>query len=481
MTTRSSIVWRFTWAELRRDHSAWVALVGLALASLAASLNGLHEVSRTERAIVEAHSLAAEKLQRAKADGMAIVAGARPRPSYWLNPADVRGFAYYEMVAFAVKPPTPAAALSLGSLDVLPSYVRTMANSTAPFAQAYDLDNPHRLALGHIDPSFVAIYVLPLVLVGLGYHTVARERAGSRLALLMVHSVTPAQLVTARVGVRAIAATAICALASVAPVWWASGGNGTTRVIVWVLVLVAYAAMWTTLIAVVVARASGQAMAVSVLGALWVAATLAAPWTLAVAAESLFPSPSRVKQILEERDGIDRVEAGGAAEIDRYVTEHPEMGVNADATMRDLYTAQQIAFNSAIEERIAANDQALEIQLARRQTLVDRLSWIVPPVLAAEAMVDLSGTGWQRHRAFLQQGREYVARLRAYFDPRTLRGEFEFSDWDDWPQFEWQEPSATPAVARALGALAGLVAGAVGLAAWARRLLQRLSPSGARG
>jgi ABC-2 type transport system permease protein len=102
----------------------------------------------------------------------------------------------------------------------------------------------------------------------------------------------------------------------------------------------------------------------------------------------------------------------------------------------------------------------------------------MPSVLAAEAMVDLAGTGWRRHGAFLQQSREYVARLRGYFDPRALRGEFEFRDWDAWPQFEWREPAMTPAIQRSLGTSAALLSGAAILAALARRQLQRVASSG---
>jgi ABC-2 type transport system permease protein len=154
------------------------------------------------------------------------------------------------------------------------------------------------------------------------------------------------------------------------------------------------------------------------------------------------------------------------------------MGVPAAEVPKDVYTSQQIAFNSAVESRIAANDGALDRQLARRQALVDAWSWAVPAVLAAEAMTDLAGTGWRRHRAFLQQGRDYVSALRAYFDPRALRGEFVFREWDAWPRFVWHEPTRRPALVRAAAASAGLLGMAMALSLWARRRLERVSPDG---
>lgn len=476
MTPTLCALTSFTVIELWRDRSFRIAVCALACASVAASCNGLRETAAVDRAIADARALAAGARADARRTGQAILDGREPAPAYWLNPADVRGFAYYELIAFAVKPPALAAPLSLGSLDVLPSVVRVLASSTAPFAQAYTLDNPHRLALGRIDPAFVVVYLLPLVIVVLGHSVLATERRGGRLAVLAVHGVTPPQLVAARLGARGTVIAAVAIGGSVLPVALASGGRVDAAMTAWIGISMSYAALWSAATAIVVGKSRSHATAATALGALWVVTTVVAPWTLAATAEAIYPPPSRVEQILQERAAVDGVEAQGAGAINRYVSEHPELGVPPDAGAKDFYTAQQLAFNAAVEERLAATDGALERQLARRQAFVDRLSWAVPSVLAAEAMTDVSGTGWRRHRELLGQGRAYVAALRAYFDPKALAGDFVFRDWDGWPQYAWREPPATPALGRAAAAMAGLIAAAIVLARWAARALGRVSP-----
>jgi ABC-2 type transport system permease protein len=474
MTAPMQELWRFSWIELARARIAWVTLACLALAAAAASSSAMREVATTERAIASAQELAASTLAAQQQQGEAILAGHRPRPAYWLNPADVRGFGYYEMVTFAVKPTLPAAALSVGSLDVLPSYVRVRANSAQPFTQAYELDNPHQLVLGRFDPAFVVIYVLPLMLIALGHDVLARERAGSRLALLVLHGVTPARLVATRLAIVFVAASSACLLPALALQSFADAFDAA-RAGLWGLVALSYAAVWTGAIGVIVSVARRRAAAAAALGALWVTMTLIVPWLLAATAEWLFPSPSRVEQILHERAAVDAIEAGGAAAIDRYVSEHPEMELASAPP--DFYTAQQIALNAAIEGAMTASDTVLGTQLDQRQRLIDRLSWLAPGVLAAEAMVDLGGTGWSRHRAFLQQGRAYVAALRGYFDPKALGGAFEFRGWQDWPRFEWREPPLGPAAARAAWTVIALSVLAIGLCALARYRLGRTEAS----
>jgi ABC-2 type transport system permease protein len=106
-----------------------------------------------------------------------------------------------------------------------------------------------------------------------------------------------------------------------------------------------------------------------------------------------------------------------------------------------------------------------EKRLADQQRVIDRWQWLSPAVLVQQAFNEMAGAGWSRHRSFLGQADAHVDALRAYFNPRVLKGEFQFSAFDDWPRYSWREPPQTQQSGRVYWALLGLLLPAAALVA----------------
>ena len=61
-------------------------------------------------------------------------------------------------------------------------------------------------------------------------------------------------------------------------------------------------------------------------------------------------------------------------------------------------------------------------QLARQQTLVERLRCPSTAILTQEGLSDIAGTSSLRYRCFVSQVDAYVDELKAFFEARLLRG-----------------------------------------------------------
>ena len=471
-------VLRFLGAEALRDHSfVWAAII-LVAATLLAAGNGIAGLEHRRQAIADAGAMADARLAETRAAGERILNGEKPKPPYWNDPTDARGFGYYLLITHSVKPPTPLSALTTGSSDVLPDVFRLSPDLTTGLAASYDIESPDRLALGRLDAGFVVIFLLPLLIAAVGHTALAVERDGGRLPLLAIHGITPLGIAGARLGLRLAVMISLMAAAILVPLATA-GIPLNADVFAWLAVALAYGAVWAGVTLLVVSLAPSAATAAGTLGALWVGLVVILPWCISLGASLLYPAPSRVEQVLSGRAATDEASAMSAEALGRYLQDHPELTLDPDSVDAQNFLTRQLAATRLIEDRQAASDAIFDRQMEARQNVMDRLSWLSPPILAQSALVDLSGTGLERHRDFLAQTRAYVTQLRGYFEPRAMAGDKVFRDWDGWPRFVWREPPPGQGITAAATRAAGLTALAVVLCAFsAWRLTRRRNDMG---
>ncbi len=471
---------RFELRMLARERAFWGLCALLAIVVAFGTANGLRWERFQRDAIAQASGEQEERTARARVGAEAIRSGAKTRPRGWWNdPSDVRGFAYYQMAAYAVKPPAALAALAVGQGDLLPFYYRLNAGARSGFMSAYEVENPRRLLLGRFDLAFVVVFLVPLVLLAATYDAVASEHEEGRLPLLRAHGITPRRLALVRVSLRSsilglVAATALLlTLAAGGFDLGPPGALGATAA--WSGVAAAYAAFWSGLSLLVVALARRSAVAALALAAAWLVLVVLTPWGVNLAANGRHPLPSRTEYVLALRAANDLVEDESRRYelLAAYLHDHPELAPPGGKAEAMHYTAANIVATEQVEAGLRPVQARFDAQLAHQQALVDRWQWLSPALLAQQAFVELSGAGWSRHRSFLEQVEGYSTALRAYFNPLVLSGRFEFSAFDEWPRFAWREPDSGEAAARVRNASAGLMIPALLLAAAGLVILSR--------
>ncbi|QPF76163.1 DUF3526 domain-containing protein [Roseateles sp. DAIF2] len=400
---------------------------------------------------------------------------------WWRSPFDVRGYAFYEHLDFALRPALPGAALAVAQADVLPRYVRVRAESLDSARGAYDLEHPARLAVGRFDLMFCVVYLWPLVLLALGASVLTQDRETGRLAPLRLQGVAPGLLLLARSLARALVAGLVLAL-GIAALALLSGAvpadaAGAWALLQWSGLLLAYSLFWAGVSALICAHCQRQLTAAFAGFGAWVLLAILLPAGLSLASSLAAPVPGRELYVRALRDAGDAVAANRQQVLERFYDAHPQWRPQQTALAALPHAVTRIPRALEQERLLAPLEQQYEAARARRQALFDRFLWLSPVSLASEQWARLAGHDAQRQRRFMAEVAAHQGRLREFFGAQlqqaALRDErgrcartcvegYGFTAFEAVPRFT---PSA------ALAAPAGAAAAPGALLAWALALL----------
>ena len=128
--------------------------------------------------------------------------------------------------------------------------------------------------------------------------------------------------------------------------------------------------------------------------------------------------------------------------------------------------------NAEVERLAAPLRAAFAAQLARQQTVIERLRWFSPALVLHHSALTLAGTDRTRHQRWLEAVGGLHTRTVDFFEPRLLRSA-NFRDYDQVPALDFRDPPASrPSL---LAALAALLLPAAALILFGTRTLRRSS------
>jgi len=371
----------------------------------------------------------------------------------------------------AVLPPAPLPLLATGQSDLSPGHETVVLwKLAAPADTRSELENPSHLMAGRFDLAFVLVWLYPLFLLALVYDLMAGDRESGTLRLALARGITPWRWIARRALARGLPMLTLAALATLAAGFFGGSGDTGTRLVLALAVVVAYGLFWVALAVAVNAVARSAASAATSLGAAWVLLVLVAPTLLNVTVETLYPTPSRPELVAAGRKASGVAEKRGGELLNSFYRDHPELappGQQAD------FAAQHLTVQSEVVRAVEPVRQKFDAQLARQQTAVGRWRFVSPAIAAHEALTDLAGTGYWRHRAFREQVGGLQQTVSAFFRPRIHKREpITSADLDKLPRFEFHEEPAGVWMGRVLASLGGMLALAGALGAWAWRNLR---------
>jgi ABC-2 type transport system permease protein len=461
----------FRWEvrALSRDPAFWLAVV-LAFAAVAFALqNGGHWLAHVNAVQATAVLRDVEVREEARTYAARLDRKEERAPFYTRDPRNTLGYANSQMAHFAVLPPTPLAALTTGQSDLLPSMLPLRPARLPLLADGFEPENPHRLLIGRFDAAFFVVFLLPLLIIALTYALVAGERERGTLALLLAQPVTLRSLFAAKLLPRLLMIFAVIGLL-MALFALLIGMDAFPRLALWTAVALAFAAFWFALSAAVAVRRASAATHAVALAALWLVFTVLLPASVNLVVKAFQPIPSRIDLILAMREATDKADAERSQLLGAFYEDHPELAPGGAEGSSDEFATLQLVTGQAVERELAPVLARYEEQLGRQQALVERLQFLSPALMTQAALAEAAGTGLARHRWFIGQARAHHADLRAFFEPRALRGE-SFAAWDDVPAFRYLEEPTGDAFRRIAPALALLLFSSLVLGLWTWRVL----------
>lgn len=466
---------RHEWRTLTSDATMWTLLGIVALSIGYGTLNGAQWVAFQQQAIAETEREERERYAAQEAQ-MARLTRGEVEVSPFADPRNPDAAGRRLGTRYAVMPPGPLAALSIGQSDLLPYYVRMTTDAKETVTAAAELENPQRLLAGRFDLSFVLIYLYPLLILAISYNLLSAEREQGTLALLLSQPVSLRMLALAKVTLRFL--VFLCTIVGLAGLALMVSGvdfardGAVVRLLLWLAAIVGYGLFWFSLAVAVAALGRSSATNAMTLAAIWLVLVVLLPSMFNLLATTLYPVPSRVEMIQAVRLASDQANDQGSQLLSKYYEDHPELaGGGVEQVMND-FNVIRVAVGTEVERRVRPVVDGFDRQLASQQRIIDRLRFLSPAILMQDALNDIAGTGVARHRHFMQQVSSYHEAWRGYFVPLVFR-KAQLTSYDEIPRFHYQDERPVAAAGRVAVALLGLllptlIVGAAGFRALSR-------------
>ncbi|MDA1273209.1 MAG: DUF3526 domain-containing protein [Verrucomicrobia bacterium] len=369
--------------------------------------------------------------------------------------------------SIAVLPPAPLALLATGQSDLSPGHESVVLwKLAAPADTRSELENPSHLLAGSFDLAFVLVWLYPLFLLALVYDLMAGDREAGTLRLALSQGIVPWRWIALRALARALPIVTLAALATGAAGFFGDSDGVGMRLGLALAVVFAYGLFWVALSMAVNTVARSAASAAAALGGAWVALVLVAPTLLNATLETIYPTPSRPELVAAGRRASNETEKRGSELLYSFYRDHPEL---APPGQRADFDALHLTVQSEVGRAVEPVRKKFDEQLARQQAAVGRWRFVSPAIASHEALTDLAGTGYWRHRAFRDQVSAFKRTVSDFYTPKIHRREaLTMADYDRLPRFIFREEPAGTWLARVGAGLVGMLAlsGAVGAWAW---------------
>jgi ABC-2 type transport system permease protein len=349
---------------------------------------------------------------------------------------------------YAVMPSGTLAALSIGQSDVQTNWYRVTAHPPHTFFNTSEIGSPLAQALGTFDVAFVLIFVMPVLIIAIGFDLLSREKEGGTLALLAAQGVRLRDLILAKATARAALFLPVL-VGSLALAAWIAVGSGDApelgpRLLGVIGVASAYALFWFALCMAVASLDLRSDTNGVLLANLWLVFVLVLPSFVNLAASLSYPAPSRVALTTEMREATELADEQAAEARDAYLFDHPELAGAGAGSQLDAFYLTVLASDAAVDRAVAPILEQFEVQARARAGVVSRLQFLSPAIAAQTALNALAGTDDARYEEFGRQVRRFHERWQDFFASRIRTGQrLTPSDFDSIPVFVYQPSTAT--------------------------------------
>ncbi|MDR6116099.1 MULTISPECIES: DUF3526 domain-containing protein [unclassified Sphingomonas] len=269
------------------------------------------------------------------------------------------------------------------------------------------------IRFGQLTPAFVLQIVAPLLLIFLGFGSLARETERGTLRLLMLQGASRRQVVVGK-----LLALGGVALAAAAPAMLGllviAGQPGALGLPLLVIALgyLLYLGLWVVLILLVSAWVRRSRDALLVLVALWAVTTVLLPRAVPDLASATVPLQNRLQT--DVAIGRDLRRMGDShnpddphfaqfkqALLDRY---HVKRVEDLPVNYKGLLALEGERLTSELFDRYAAQSFAAQ---ARQNGLVNAAGLLSPAIALRGLSMAAAGTDFAAHRRFLEQAEVY--------------------------------------------------------------------------
>jgi ABC-2 type transport system permease protein len=462
--TKAWHVAAYEWKMLRTDRAQQAAALVFLLVLVAAALLGASRL-RDAQASVEALEARTARQSDPFAAGLpgsgasGVVEWGPAHPDYVGND---RG-------TYAVLPPAPLSVLAVGQADIHPDHYRITARLRESVMTGDQIEHPLWLLTGHLDLSFVILYLYPLLILAMTFDLTASERGSGTLRMLLAQPIALATVLRGKLLVRAIV---LLLPVGVAPIVTLAvtgvDADSAARLGLWMATAAAYGGVWFGLALVVNAHGRSAATNALVLAGAWMSGVVLVPAAVNLVATVAYPVPSRVEFASATRLATQEAVVQGSRILGHFMEDHPSAGLDQDGLQQ--FAVLQAARDEEVRTRLRPVIEHYEARLESQRVFIDRFRYLSPTMLAHASLLDAAGTSGARHRHFAAEASRFQQEWQAFFEPFLLRVQaLTADDYARLPGFTRTEEPVRASAARVAAPLVVLLLVTGVLVLWGAR------------
>jgi len=407
----------------------------------------------------------------------------------WLNQGEKGPHSAAHYGVYIIKPDTALSVLDPGLSDYQGSVLRLEAHKKSDTLFRSIQDTIQMQRFGELSPAFILQTLIPLLIILLGFHSIATERESGTLKQLLANGLSPKKFFIAKV----LALTGLGLLFFAPVVFYLvysilfDDGFSADRSALFIASYVGYIFIWALLTLITSSYARTARSALIILLVIWAIACLLVPkFAINDAAQRYPTQSSQVFQSKLESEiyTSDRQQAIAKFKQDTLA----EYGVNNVDELPFLWSGAQLQFGEKYSDKVfdrlfGQRQTQLEAQSLHYQTMA-----IFSPFIALQTIsMSAAATDLAHHQLFTNAGEKHRRLIQS-----TLNGDLKDNGlssikqnksyqgdhhlWEKIPDFNYQYPKVTQLsnyYGRALLCLILWLAALVSLSHFALRRIER--------
>lgn len=303
----------------------------------------------------------------------------------------------------------PLAILSTGQSDLFSEEILISAPAREPGLKIDDISNPLQRLYGNIDPSFILVFLLPLLIIALGYNVLTGEREADTLKLVSIQNLSFKNWIWVKSLLPSGFLSLIFVSITVLLLWMhgASIFRYPFQVFLVVISIIAYIFLWCLLVLLINLKSNSSSTAAVVLAGCWIFFVFILPTLINLSSMAIHKVPSRVEYIAQYRATYIEAEKQGRSEmLNQYFFDHPELAKPDTSNQRykdNLFAIHTLALYDNIRESTDSITQSYEKQKMKSIRLSNLLQVLSPAAILNSSLNHIAGTSEKQYRDFSNQ------------------------------------------------------------------------------
>jgi len=364
----------------------------------------------------------------------------------WDDPTFAYNTARNEGPKYAVKTPFSLQALNVGQSDIQPFYYKVYINKKQYLTYESEIENSFLQFIGNFDFSFVVIYLFPLLIIIFSYNILSAEKEQGTWVLLKTSNQSIAQMMICRIGIRYLLFSVFFWMI-VIPILISQIGTAFifTPNWYWLMAFVSlYFAFWFALSLLINSFSMRSNVNAMVLIFIWLFTGIIVPNLLQIGLNKVYPIPSRIDMLSEERNAINKYFEKDGQDLTRDIFSSPKTQIRQASVVTPgmvygygviVYKSQEIK-----DQATAVAEAKLYGQIQKQQEAIRKFQVLSPALMMQEELSALSGSHWHQFNQFSIEVDAFRKKTQQFYYPKmayesTYR-KFKVKDAEDIPQFK---------------------------------------------